>query len=38
MDNPEFVDEENIPLIHQDEDYDDYNIPNTSGIDETSLM
>ena len=27
-----FVDEENIPLI-QEEDYDDYNIPNTSRID-----
>ena len=27
-----FVDEENIPLI-QDEDYDDYNLPNTSRID-----
>ena len=27
-----FVDEENIPLIQED-DYDDYNIPNTSRID-----
>ena len=31
MDNPRFVDEETIPLV-QDEDYDDYEIPNTSRI------
>ena len=37
MDNPIFVDEENIPLI-QDEDYDNYGIPNTSRVDdETSF-
>ena len=36
MDNPRFVDEETIPLV-QDEDYDDYNIPNTSRIDQTSF-
>ena len=36
MDNPRFVDEETIPLI-QDEDYDNYNTPNTSRIDETSF-
>ena len=31
--NPRFIDEENIPLVH-DEDYDDvYNTPNTSRID-----
>ena len=30
-----FVDEENIPMIYQDEDYDDYNTLNTSRIDET---
>ena len=36
MDNPRFVDEETIPLV-QDEDYDDYNTPNTSRIDETSF-
>ena len=35
MDNPIFVDEDTIPMIHQDEDYDDYNTPNTSRIDET---
>ena len=37
MDNPMFVDEEDIPMVHQDEDYDDYNTPNTSRIDETSF-
>ena len=37
MDNPRFVDEETISLV-QDEDYDDYNTPNTSRIDETSFM
>ena len=37
MDNPRFIDEEDIPLIHQDDDYDDYNTPNTSRIDETSF-
>ena len=36
MDNPVFVNEEGIPMVHQDEDYDDYNTPNTSRIDETS--
>ena len=37
MDNPRFVDEEEIPLV-QDEDYDNYSTPNTSKIDETSFM
>ena len=38
MDNPTFIDEENIPMIHQDEEnYDDYNTPDTSRIDETSF-
>ena len=38
MDNPVFVDEETIPMVHQDEDYDnDYNTPNTSRKDETSF-
>ena len=36
MDNPVF-NEETIPMVHQDEDYDDYNTPNTSRIDETSF-
>ena len=36
MDNPRFVDEETIPLV-QDKDYDDYNAPNTSRVDETSF-
>ena len=36
MDNLTFADEENIPLVHQDEeDYEDYNAP--SRIDETSF-
>ena len=37
MDNPTFVDEEDIPMVHQDDDYDDYSTPNTSRIDETSF-
>ena len=38
MDNLAFVDEENVPMVHQDEeDYDDYNTPDTSRI-ETSFM
>ena len=37
MDNPTFVDEENVPLV-QDKDYDDYRVPDTSRIDaETSF-
>ena len=32
-----FVDEEDIPMVHQDDDYDDYETPNTSRIDETSF-
>ena len=36
MDNPVFLDEENIPLV-QDEDYGDYRTPDTSRIDETSF-
>ena len=37
MNNPTFVDEETIGMVHQDEDCDDYNIPNTSRVDETSF-
>ena len=37
MDNLVLVDEETIPMAHQDEDYDDYNTPNTSKIDVTSF-
>ena len=38
MDNIAFIDEEDIPLVHQDdEDYDDYNTPNTSRA-ETSFI
>ena len=35
MDNPRFVNEEEIPLV-QDEDYDNYGTPNTSRVEETS--
>ena len=37
MDNPVFVNEEDIPVVHEDDDYDDYNTPNTSRVDETSF-
>ena len=37
MDNLRFIDEEDIPMVHQDNDYNDYNTPNTSRIDETSF-
>ena len=37
MDNPVFVDEEGIPLINQDEDYDNYRTPGTSRV-ETSFI
>ena len=38
MDNPTFVNEEDIPMVNQDEDYyDDYRIPDTSRVDETSF-
>ena len=37
MDNPTFFDEEDIPMVHKDDDYDDYNTPNTSRVDETSF-
>ena len=29
--------DEDIPLINQNEDYDDYKTPNTSRVDETSF-
>ena len=38
MDNPRFIDEEDIPLVHQDEDYDYYNTSNTSRVDETLFI
>ena len=38
MDNPAFVYQKDFPLVHQDEDYDDYGIPDTSRIDETSFI
>ena len=38
MDNPVFVNEEDIPMVHQDEEnYNDCNTPNTSRMDETSF-
>ena len=37
MDNTIFFDEETIPLVHQDEDYDYYITPNTSRVHETSF-
>ena len=39
MDNIAFVDEENIPMVHDEEDYDEwYDMPDTSRIDETSFL
>ena len=36
MDNPRCPDDENMPLVHdKDIDYDGYNTPNTSRVDET---
>ena len=35
MDNPVFLDEEDIPMVNQDVDYDGYNTPNTIRIYET---
>ena len=38
MNNPSFVDEEDIPMVHQDEEYyDDYRTPDTSKINETFI-
>ena len=37
MDNPAFDDEETIGMVHQDDDYDDYNTLDTSRVDETSF-
>ena len=38
MDNPRFVDDENISLVQdEDIDYDNYNTPNTSRVDKTSF-
>ena len=36
-DNPRFVNEEKIPMVHQDEYYDNYSTPNTSRVDKTSF-
>ena len=38
MDNSRFVNDENIPLVHDENiSYDDYDTPNTSRVDKTSL-
>ena len=37
MNNSRFVDEETIALV-EDEDYDNYNTPDSSRVDETSFM
>ena len=37
MDNPRFIDEEDVPLVHEDEDYDEYDTPNTWRIDDASF-
>ena len=38
MNNPLFVNREDIPMVHKDDDYDDYNTSNTSRVNETSFM
>ena len=38
MNNPTFFDKEDILMVHQDEDYDDYKTLDTSRIDETSFI
>ena len=39
MDNPVFVDEKTIEMVHQDDDYDEYRMPDTSRKDdETSFI
>ena len=37
MDNLTFIDDEDIPVVHQDEGYDDYKTPDTSRENETSF-
>ena len=38
MDNSTFVNEVDIPMVHQGEDYEDYRAPDTSRISETSFI
>ena len=38
MDNPTFVDEEDIPMVHKDDDYDDYMTPDTSRMERHRLQ
>ena len=35
MNNTVFVDEEDTPIVYEDDDYDNYNTPNASRMDET---
>ena len=37
MDYPTFANKEDIPMVYQDDYYDDYNTQNTSRVDETSF-
>ena len=37
MENPIYLDDENISKVHQDKDYDDYNTQNTSITQETTF-
>ena len=37
IDKPTFINKEDIPLINQDEDYDDYSAP-PNRVDETAFM
>ena len=38
MNNPTFVDEKDIPMFHQDDDYDNYKTPDRSRVDEASFI
>ena len=37
MDNPTFANKEDIPMVHQDDYYDDCNTQNTRRVNETSF-
>ena len=38
MENPTFVDDEDLPMLHKDEDDYDYKTPDTSRVDEASFI
>ena len=38
MGNPVLVNEEDIPMVHQDKDYDEYMTPDTSRVNEKSFI